>query len=45
MTSSDTNNARPGGSWIGILLFAFALLLLTAAPALAQSIASPIAAA
>src|SRR6266700_7208823 len=33
MTSSDTNNARPHGSWIKILLFPFALLLLTAVPA------------
>src|SRR5262249_58259692 len=33
MTSPKTNNARPRGSWIKILLFAFALLLLTAVPA------------
>jgi uncharacterized repeat protein (TIGR01451 family) len=33
MTSNDTNNARPHGSWIKILLFPFALLLLTAVPA------------
>ena len=33
MTSSDTNNVRPRGSWIRILLFAFVLLLLTAVPA------------
>src|SRR3989442_741356 len=38
MTSSDTNNARPRGSWIKILLFAFALLLLSAVPARAQSV-------
>jgi len=38
MTSSDTNNARPRGSWIRILLFPFALLLLTAIPARAQSV-------
>src|SRR6266568_4521042 len=37
MTSSDTNNARPHGSWIKILLFPFALLLLTAVPAHASS--------
>src|SRR6266851_2711138 len=37
MTSSDTNNARPRGSWIKILLFAFGLLLLSAIPAHAQS--------
>src|SRR3989441_7492325 len=37
MTSSDTNNARPRGSWIKILLFAFGLLLLSAVPARAQS--------
>jgi len=36
MTSSDTNNARPRGSWIGILLFAFGLLLLSAVPARAD---------
>jgi uncharacterized repeat protein (TIGR01451 family) len=33
MTPSDTNNARPRGSWIKILLFAFGLLLLSAVPA------------
>src|SRR5260370_41487691 len=38
MTSSNTNNARPRGSRIKILLFAFALLLLTAVPARAQSV-------
>jgi uncharacterized repeat protein (TIGR01451 family) len=38
MTSSNTNNARPRGSWIKILLFPFALLLLTAVPARAQSL-------
>jgi uncharacterized repeat protein (TIGR01451 family) len=37
MTSSITNNARRGGSWIKILLFPLALLLLSAAPARAQS--------
>src|SRR5215472_2899918 len=37
MTSSDTNNSRLRGSWIKILLFPFALLLLTAVPAHAQS--------
>src|SRR5713101_2482216 len=38
MTSSDTNNVRPRGSWIGILLFAFAMSLLSAVPARAQSV-------
>src|SRR5712664_3290 len=38
MTSSDTNKARPRGSWIRILLFAFGLLLLSAVPARAQSV-------
>src|SRR5215813_11498985 len=33
MTSSNTHNARPHRSWIKILLFAFALLLLTAVSA------------
>src|SRR5215469_10819002 len=37
MTSSKTNNSRRRGSWIKILLFPFALLLLTAVPAHAQS--------
>src|SRR5499425_2564393 len=37
MTSSDTNNLRPSGSWIKTLLFAFAMLLLSAVPAHAQS--------
>src|SRR5712692_130871 len=37
MTSSGTNHVRVGYSWIGILLFAFAMSLLTAAPARAQS--------
>jgi uncharacterized repeat protein (TIGR01451 family) len=37
MTTSDTNNARPRGSWIKILLFGFAMLLLSAASAQAQS--------
>src|SRR5215467_10298660 len=38
MTSSDTHNTKPRGSWIKILLFAFALLLLSAVPARAQSV-------
>src|SRR5215469_10873418 len=38
MTSSNTNNARPHGSWIKILLFSLALLLLSAVPARAQSV-------
>src|SRR5215813_2217993 len=38
MISNDTNNARALGSWIKILLFAFALLLLSAVPARAQSV-------
>src|SRR5437899_2878932 len=38
MTSSNTNNARLRGRWIGILLFAFGLLLLSAVPARAQSV-------
>src|SRR5215469_1547199 len=38
MTSSNTHNARPRGSWIKILLFPLALLLLTAVPARAQSV-------
>src|SRR6266851_2517336 len=38
MTVSDTNNVRPRGSWIKILLFAFGLLLLSAVPARAQSV-------
>jgi uncharacterized repeat protein (TIGR01451 family) len=33
MTSSKANNTKPCGSWIKILLFAFALLLLSAVPA------------
>src|SRR6266567_3338525 len=33
MTSSDTNNATPRGSWIKILLFPLVLLLLSAVPA------------
>src|SRR5260370_18140348 len=37
MTTSDTNNARPHGSWIKILLFPLVLLLLSAVPARAQS--------
>ncbi len=36
MTSIGTNNVRVGYSWIGILLFAFAMSLLTAAPARAD---------
>src|SRR5215471_1258106 len=38
MTSSDTRNTKPHGSWIRILLFLFALLLLSAVPAHAQSV-------
>src|SRR5258706_6866988 len=38
MTSSKTNNARPRGRWIRILLFAFGLLLLSAVPTRAQSV-------
>src|SRR6516225_699397 len=38
MTSSDTHNTKPRGSWIKTLLFAFALLLLGAVPAHAQSV-------
>src|SRR5215472_6367027 len=38
MTSSDTHNTKPRGSWIKILLIAFALLLLSAIPARAQSV-------
>src|SRR6516165_7054436 len=38
MTSSDTHNTKPRGSWIKILLIAFALLLLVAVPAHAQSV-------
>ena len=41
MTSSNTNNARPRGSWIRILLFPFVLLLLmllSAVPAHGQSV-------
>ena len=38
MTSSKVNNTMPCGSWIKILLFAFALLLLSAVPARAQSV-------
>src|SRR5215467_11207585 len=37
MTSKHRNNASPGGSWIKILLFLLALLLLSAAPARAQN--------
>ena len=40
MISGNTNNARRG-SWIKILLFSFALLLLTAIPARAQNINCP----
>src|SRR5215831_9708522 len=41
MTSSNTNNARPRGSWIKVLLFPFVLLLLmllSAVPAHGQSV-------
>src|SRR5712671_4267764 len=38
MTSSETNNVRQRGSWIKILLFPFALLLLSAVPARSQSV-------
>src|SRR5499426_708772 len=38
MTSSDTHNTKPRGSWIKILLFGFALLLLSAVPSRAQSV-------
>src|SRR5499425_1724099 len=38
MTSSNTDNTRPRGSWIKILLFALAVLLLTSVPARAQSV-------
>ena len=38
MTSKDTNNARPRGSWIKILLFPLVLLLLSAVPARGQSV-------
>src|SRR5215472_7229310 len=38
MISSDTNNTRPRGSWIRILLFLFGLWLLSAVPARAQSV-------
>src|SRR5499433_3162484 len=38
MTPNDSNNSKPHGSWIKILLFAFALLLLSAVPAHAQSV-------
>ena len=37
MTSSGTNHGKAGYSWIRILLFAFAVLLLSAVPARAQS--------
>src|SRR5437879_4711696 len=33
MTSNDTNHAKPRSSWITILLFPLALLLLSAVPA------------
>src|SRR4030095_2885126 len=36
MSCCDTKNVKPRGSWIKILLFPFALLLLSAVPALAQ---------
>ena len=38
MSSSNTNNAKPHGRWIKILLFAFGLLLLSAVPARGQSV-------
>src|SRR5260370_20503446 len=38
MTSGDTNKARARGRWLKFLLFPFALLLLTAFPARAQSV-------
>src|SRR6516162_10287881 len=38
MTSSDTHNTKPRASWIRILLIAFALLLLSAVGARAQSV-------
>src|SRR5262252_4855352 len=38
MIPIDTNNSRALGSWIRILLIAFALLLLSAVPARAQSV-------
>src|SRR5437879_3458746 len=38
MTSSKTNNARPRGTWIKILLFPLVLLLLSAVPARGQSV-------
>src|SRR6201997_4725924 len=38
MTSSRTSYVRVGYSWIGILLFAFAMSLLSAVPARAQSV-------
>src|SRR5262247_3899785 len=38
MTSSDTHNTKPRGSRIRILLFGFALLLLSAVPSRAQSV-------
>jgi uncharacterized repeat protein (TIGR01451 family) len=37
MTPNDTNNVRPSGRWIKILLFALGLLLLSTASAQAQS--------
>src|SRR6266571_1011487 len=37
MTSSDKNNARPHSSWIKVLLFPVALLLLSALPAHADN--------
>jgi large repetitive protein len=37
MSSSKTNNAKPHGRWIKILLYAFGLLLLSAVPARGQS--------
>src|SRR5207244_12449262 len=43
MSSSNTNNAKPHGRWIKILLFPFALLLLSAVPARAQSVVGSVA--
>src|SRR5262245_746896 len=37
MTAVGANNVKAGHSWIGILLFAFSLLLLAAVPAQAQT--------
>ena len=37
MSLSGTNHVKKGSSWIGLLLFAFVMLLLSAKPAQAQS--------